>query len=138
VFTPGTDTSIEALKLALNEVHGKAAEAPPPTELELAIEKVRELVKARVDGAPCPADKMTSEQKKAMFQTIFDIEARINAAKETIEAEGVKRTYAVLSLIAAYGGEMGKWSVNGVGLKARARGDSFFLVRPDQEEADII
>lgn len=140
VFTGTTEVTVESLKQALSQAQAQPVEARPPTELEIAIARVRELIENRDDKnpAPCAADKMTADQKRAMFQVIFDIEAKIQAAKDTIESEGVKRTYAVLSLITAYGGKMGKWSVNGVGLKARARGDSYFLVRPDQEEADVI
>jgi hypothetical protein len=141
VFTPpAADMSVDALKAALNEAHGKAAEARPPTELELAIEKVRELIDNRDDKnpAPCAADKLSADQKRALFQAIFEIEAKIQAAKDVIEAEGVRRTWAVLSLITTYGGKTGKWTVNGVGLKARARGDSWFLMRPDQDEGEVL
>jgi hypothetical protein len=143
VFTPPSTLSVapdaaKELKEGLNAVYGKNAVANAALDAE--IERVKALIKDRDKGssAPVPADALSREQKLALFHKIFEVEKRINDAKAVQEAAGLERTKAVLELITAYGGKLGKWTVDGVGLKARIRGDGAYLLRPDEEEADNI
>lgn len=141
VFTPteGSAVATEAPKDTAERLTKViAANGAANAALDAEIERVKALIKAKDDITDCPADKMSRDEKLALFRNIFAIEKRINDAKAVAEAAGLERTHAVLALITAYGGKLGKWTVDGVGLKARIRGDGAYLMRPDEEEADVI
>ncbi len=91
-----------------------------------------------------PAKVLTPLEKRALFDAVFATERGIEDAEAAVKIAAGKRTEAVKALIAGMGGKLGPWKVKdwkddtAKTMRARVRGDTAYLLRPDEADVEVI
>lgn len=132
-----------------------AVKPAPVAEVKPAVGEAKKVFTDATEGKPENATgtlELTREQKHALFEDVFAAEAGIKKAEEAVKAAAAVRTAKVKALIAGLNGfatweqlaasdikpKLGMWRVNGVQLRARMRGDSAYLLRPEDSDVEDI
>jgi hypothetical protein len=129
-----------------NKNGGKAA---PPAMASKPTDATRVFTEEEDSGAiPKPKEEpkeaenlpeLTPEQKRALFDAVFLAEKAIATAEAAVRDAQKARSARVKELIHGMHGKLGPWRVNGgVMLRARVRGDSAYLLRPDEADVEEI